>query len=77
MVHAMDDDSGDAEDLATLRRNLAHLRQDHMDLDAAVAALDSAPQADQLRIARLKKRKLVLKDQIARLESRLTPDLIA
>ena len=73
----MEDDSGDVGDMATLRQNLAHLRQDHMDLDAAVAALESVPQADQLRIARLKKRKLVLKDQITRLESRLTPDLIA
>ena len=48
-----------------------------MDLDAAVAALEARPQRDQLQIARLKKQKLVYRDQIAKLENRLTPDLIA
>ncbi len=72
----MDDDWED-DDRAAVRLQLAHLRQEHQDLDAAVLALQSLPQPDQLRIARLKKRKLVLRDQIAKLENLLTPDLIA
>ena len=55
----------------------AQLRQTHQDLDAAVAALEANPQPDQLRIARLKKQKLILRDQIAKLDNRLTPDLLA
>ena len=57
-----------------LRRRLAMLRTEHRDLDAAIAALISTDSQDQLQIARLKKRKLQLKDQIARLESDLIPD---
>ncbi len=56
---------------------IAELRQEHQDLDAAVAALQLAPQPDQIRLARLKKRKLALRDQIAALEDQLTPDIIA
>jgi hypothetical protein len=77
----MDDDTeigdAEAEDLAATRIELARLRQEHLDLDAAVLALQALPQPDQLQIARMKKRKLALRDKIARLESRLTPDLIA
>jgi hypothetical protein len=73
----MDADGLDDDDLWETRRALAHLRQAHMDLDAAVAALEARPQRDQLQIARLKKQKLVFRDQIAKLENRLTPDLIA
>ena len=47
------------------------------DLDAAVAALEEQPQPNQLQIARLKKQKLVLKDQISKLEAQLKPDIIA
>lgn len=72
----MDDDS-DAETLLAIKVEIARLRQEHMDLDAAVLALETLPRPDQLQIARLKKRKLVLRDQIAKLENRLTPDLIA
>ncbi len=60
-----------------LGERIAELRQEHQDLDAAVAALQLAPQPDQIRIARLKKRKLALRDQIAALEDQLTPDIIA
>lgn len=60
-----------------LRRRLALLRTEHRDLDAAIDALSMAGSADQLQIARLKKRKLALKDQIAAVEDYLTPDLIA
>jgi hypothetical protein len=60
-----------------LRRRLAMLRTEHRDLDAAIHALGSADSRDQLQIARLKKRKLRLKDQIAMIEDYLTPDIIA
>ncbi len=60
-----------------LSRRLAALRLEHADLDAAIRALEVAPGGDQLRVARLKKRKLALRDQVAELEDQLTPDLIA
>ena len=60
-----------------LRKRLAHLRTEHRDLDAAIAALSAAGAGDQLQLARLKKRKLKLKDQIAIVEDYLTPDIIA
>ena len=60
-----------------LRRRLAMLRTEHRDLDAAISALISTDSQDQLQIARLKKRKLQLKDQIAMIEDYLTPDIIA
>ena len=53
------------------------LRIEHRDLDAAIDALSSAGVVDQLQVARLKKRKLRLKDQIAMLEDYLIPDIIA
>ncbi|MFC3175255.1 YdcH family protein [Novosphingobium bradum] len=53
------------------------LRTEHRDLDAAIDALSLAAPADQLQIARLKKRKLKLKDQIALIEDYLIPDIIA
>ena len=60
-----------------LRHKLAQLRQEHRDLDDAIIALESAAERDQLRLTRLKKRKLGLKDEIARLEDQLLPDIIA
>lgn len=60
-----------------LRRELLQLRQEHRDLDAAIAAMIEAGASDTIRIHRLKKRKLVLKDRIAALEDRLLPDIIA
>jgi hypothetical protein len=56
---------------------LASLRQTHQDLDAAVQALEALPAPNQLLIARLKKQKLSLRDQIAQMDRRLTPDIIA
>ena len=73
----MNDDEPDAGSESAVRAQIAHLRQEHQDLDAAVRALETQPQADQLRVARLKKKKLVLRDQIAKLEDGLTPDIIA
>ncbi|HLS58808.1 MAG TPA: DUF465 domain-containing protein [Paracoccaceae bacterium] len=60
-----------------LRVKLDLLRREHRDLDAAIAALDREGRGDALTIRRLKKRKLVLKDEIVRLEDELTPDIIA
>ena len=64
-----------------LRKRLEHLRVEHRDLDAAIAALTTAGQAsgggDQLQIARLKKRKLAIRDQIFLIEDNLLPDIIA
>ena len=56
---------------------LVRLRQEHRDLDAAIEALRVSPSSDQLQLARLKKRKLRLKDEIAQLEDQLIPDIIA
>jgi hypothetical protein len=50
---------------------------EHRDLDAAIARLSEMPVSDELQLKRLKKRKLLLKDLIARLQSRLIPDLDA
>jgi len=60
-----------------MRKKLATLRIEHRDLDAAIAALTQANGPDQLQVARLKKRKLALRDQIAVFEDYLTPDIIA
>jgi hypothetical protein len=60
-----------------IQAHIAELRQAHEDLDAAIAALETQPQTDQLRIVRLKRRKLALRDQIVKLENQLTPDIIA
>ena len=53
------------------------LKQEHRDLDTALAALVEGGGADQLQMARLKKRKLRLRDEIAALEDRMIPDIIA
>lgn len=60
-----------------MRKKLAGLRVEHRDLDAAIDALTLAGSQDQLQIARLKKRKLRLRDQISIIEDNLTPDIIA
>ena len=65
------------EDQDEIRRQLEELRMEHRDLDAVIAqAVETAP-FDQIRLQRLKKRKLILRDRVARLESRLLPDIIA
>lgn len=58
-------------------RRIELLRQEHRDLDSAIAALAESGSTDQLQIARLKKRKLLLRDEIAMLEDSLVPDIIA
>lgn len=62
-------------DETALRARLAELVQEHRDLDTAIEAMDSAP--DPLQVSRLKKRKLLLKDQIATINNLLLPDIIA
>jgi hypothetical protein len=62
---------------SALEAKLADLRQDHADLDAAVTALSATPLPDMLLIARLKRKKLKLKDEIAGIEDQLNPDIIA
>lgn len=62
---------------AILRVKLAALKSEHRDLDEAIEALREMPAQNQLQIARLKKRKLGLKDEIASIEDRLLPDIIA
>ena len=62
------------QDLEEMKRRLAELKTEHRDLDDVIATLlDKAP-FDQLQLQRLKKRKLLLKDLISRLESALIPD---
>ena len=65
------------EEERELREQLARLLQEHRDLDAAIAALEFSPGSDLIQIQRLKKRKLVLRDKIRRIDDQLTPDIIA
>jgi hypothetical protein len=67
------------EDERELASELARLQQEHRDLDAAidVDALHQSPAPDLLRLQRLKKRKLQLRDRIAFIEDQITPDIIA
>ncbi len=60
-----------------MRKRLAALRVEHRDLDIAIEALVQTGGPDQLQVARLKKRKLRLRDQISQIENYLTPDIIA
>ena len=74
-AHAGVDSRGMTEE--EMRGRLAMLRLDHRDLDTAIAALTEKDGPDKLQVARLKKRKLKLKDQIAMFEDYLIPDIIA
>jgi hypothetical protein len=62
---------------ADIARQLVELRIEHRDLDNAITRLASDTRCDELQLRRMKKRKLLLKDAIARLESKLIPDLDA
>lgn len=64
-------------DESDLEQRLGLLRIEHRDLDDAIAALALATQVDQLQLARLKRRKLRLRDEIAAIEDQLIPDIIA
>jgi hypothetical protein len=73
----MNDDEPSANSDQAVKVQIQHLRQDHQDLDAAIQALADTALPDMLLIARLKRKKLQMRDQIAQLEDRLTPDIIA
>jgi hypothetical protein len=62
---------------AALQQRFSELQMEHRDLDDAIARLSENPLPDQLRMQRLKKRKLLLKDQITHLERQLDPDVLA
>lgn len=64
-------------DREALEKKLIALRSEHRDLDDVIAQVSESAPFDQLQIQRLKKRKLSLKDQIAKVESQLLPDIIA
>ncbi|MDQ1156609.1 hypothetical protein QE385_000936 [Sphingomonas sp. SORGH_AS 950] len=64
-------------DVTLARARIDMLRVEHRDLDDAISALLQSATPDQLQIARLKKRKLRLRDELAELEDRLIPDIIA
>lgn len=64
-------------DIEDLRQRLEIRRIEHRDLDHAIAALLDAPVVDQLQIARMKRSKLRLRDEIAWLEDQMIPDIIA
>ena len=65
------------EEERELREQLTRLQQEHRDLDAAIAALAMSLGSDVIQVQRLKKRKLVLRDKIRRIEDQITPDIIA
>lgn len=71
LTTVMNDNDGE------LRAELAKLQQEHRDLDAAIEALHHSPAPDLLRLQRLKKRKLQLRDRISFVEDQITPDIIA
>ena len=64
-------------DNEVVKQKLAHLLSEHRDLDDVITQITESGPFDQLQIQRLKKRKLLLKDQISQLESQLLPDIIA
>ncbi len=65
------------DDIKDVKEKLAELKTQHRDLDEEINHLVENAPFDQLEVQRLKKRKLVLKDQIKKLESNLLPDIIA
>jgi hypothetical protein len=70
------DDIGNADRVALMQRLVA-LKVEHRDLDAVIHRLVGEPSHDQLQLTRLKRRKLLLKDQIAWLERQIDPDVSA
>ena len=64
-------------EIEAMQERLAQLKSEHRDLDDVIARITDEAPFDQIQVSRLKKRKLMLKDQIMRLESKLLPDIIA
>ena len=73
----MSDDFNDSEDKAELRALLKQLQSDHRRIDDEITAQRDIGTVDMLKIGRMKKIKLILKDRIALVEDRLMPDIIA
>lgn len=67
----------DEVEIEQMRQRLAELKSEHRDLDDVIARISESAPFNQIQITRLKKRKLLLKDQILQLESELLPDIIA
>ena len=72
-----DDEPYLSEEDKELRAQLSLLLQEHADLDASIEALALLPAPDQLMIARLKRKKLALRDDIVKLQDQIRPDIIA
>lgn len=72
-----DDTPAITEEMVELHARVKHLRQEHADLDASIEALGQAAIPDQLMIARLKRKKLAIKDEIVKIEDQILPDIIA
>ena len=72
-----DDEPFLSEEDQALRTRLKDLQQEHADLDASIEALGHMPIPDQLMIARLKRKKLQLRDEIVKIEAIVLPDIIA
>jgi hypothetical protein len=68
---------GISEDQRAIRARLEQMREEHRGLDETIAAMHADANLDTLQLARLKKRKLALKDEITWMEDQLTPDIIA
>ncbi len=74
----MDEDSNDnVETQEQILRQIAMMESEHSDLDAVIERLGEDLPFDQLKLQRLKKRKLALKDEVTKLRSRVLPDIIA
>jgi hypothetical protein len=65
------------ESVEEVKRRISELNLEHRDLDRAIEALEQSPLHDELQLKRLKKRKLMLKDQIFMLQRQLVPDIPA
>ena len=72
-----DDEPFLTDEERALHARLKVLQLEHADLDASIEALGRMPGPDQLMIARLKRKKLVLRDEITKIEDRILPDIIA
>jgi hypothetical protein len=64
-------------EIVGLRNQAALLRQEHKDLDESITALEGVPQPDQILIARLKRKKLAVRDRLSTIEDKIRPDIIA
>ena len=71
----MDKDSNDLQ--CNIQNRIAMMESEHRDLDSVIEQLGEVLPFDQLKLQRLKKRKLVLKDEMAKLRSQILPDIIA